>query len=186
MFLAALTSRSWVSPHNGHVHCRTDKSFVSGLRCLHREQSWLDGNVGDTMTACLPYQAALYSNCRRNSDQLASAMLLASLWFCCMFCTRRSSRQITWFSRISRVDSLCRKSSRALQIFSCSRATFNRAFSRFFPPGFRRERMRCQRFSFSSCFRRCRGFGIVSPVLRMANPFNPRSMPTALELGSKG
>ena len=43
--------------------------------------------------------------------------------FFCMFCTRKSSTHTTWFSRMRRVDSLCRKSFRQLAIFSWSLAT---------------------------------------------------------------
>jgi hypothetical protein len=67
MFLAALTSRSWVSPHTGHLHCRTDRSFVPVFRCPQQEQNWLYGKTDNTITTCLPYHFALYSNCR-NSD----------------------------------------------------------------------------------------------------------------------
>lgn len=41
--LAALTSRSWNTPHCGHVHSRTSRFLTSGLRYPQSWQSWLDG-----------------------------------------------------------------------------------------------------------------------------------------------
>ena len=69
------------------------------------------------------------------------------------FWTCKSSRQITWFSRISLVDSLCRKSFRQLATFLMQTghlqagpcASWNRPF-------FLRESIRCQRTSFCSYF----------------------------------
>lgn len=81
MFFAAFTSRSWIIPHFGQVHSRTDKSFVPDHCAPQAEQSWLEGKNRSTATTCFPYHAALYSNCRRNSPQLASEIAFASLRF---------------------------------------------------------------------------------------------------------
>jgi hypothetical protein len=58
-----------------------------------------------TLEMMRPYHFALYSNMETNIDQDASWMDFARLWFFTMFLTCRSSRQITWFLRISPVDS---------------------------------------------------------------------------------
>ena len=130
---AAFTSRSWHEPHSGHVHCRTCSGSF-GIVYPHSEQRLDDGNHLSIPTNSRPCQSALYSNCRRNSDQLASAMDLDRQRFCRMFETDRLSTAITWFSLTSRVDSLCRKSLRASAIFACRRATLVLAFLRRFEP----------------------------------------------------
>src|SRR5690606_20034644 len=148
------------------------------------EHSWLDGKVLPTLTMVLPYHSALYVSMLTNSDQDASAMDLARLWFFTMFLTCKSSKQITWFSRISLVDSLCRKSRRALTIFSWILATLILALCQLEPPFVRLERIRCQRANCCSYLRKnLEGFTFV-PSERMANSFKPRSIPTALFLST--
>lgn len=89
---AAFTSRSWIAPHSGQVHSRTFSGIVATVcpQSLHR---LLDGYQRSMPTSVRPYQCALYSNCRTNSDQLASLIDFARQRFFCML-------PITWFSRI--------------------------------------------------------------------------------------
>src|SRR5690606_13432313 len=60
MFLAALTSRSWVAPQ-GQVHCRTFSGMAS-CRAPHALHSLLLGDQRSTAITSRPYQAALYSS----------------------------------------------------------------------------------------------------------------------------
>ena len=126
-FRAAFTSRSWVAPHSGHVHCRTFNGIFA-MVYPQSEQRLDDGYHLSMPISSRPYQLALYSNCRTNSDQPASLIDLDKQRFFCMFDTDRLSTAITWFSFISRVESLCRKSLRESAIFACSLATFSLAF----------------------------------------------------------
>ena len=62
-----------------------------------------DGKKRSTVTTCFPYHCALYSNCRRNSPQLASEMDFARVWFFPMFFGAKSSDVIAnAFNPISR------------------------------------------------------------------------------------
>src|SRR5262249_1167412 len=60
-----------------------------------------------------------------------------------MFLTASDSTHTVWFSRMRRVVSLCALSRRWSAIRAGSRATFRRAFSRFFEPFCLRARFRC-------------------------------------------
>ena len=164
---AAFTSRSWIDPHSGHVHCRTFNG-IFGAVYPQSEQRLDDGYHLSMPTSSRPYHLALYSNCRRNSDQLASAMDFDRQRFFCMFDTDRLSTAITWFSFISRVDSLCRKSLRASAIFACTRATLSFAFSRRFDPLVFLASRRCSFASLFSYLRNVFGAATFSPVERMA------------------
>ena len=141
------------------------------------EQRLLEGYHLSMPISVRPYQRDLYSNCRTNSDQLASEILLARQWFFCMFFTANVSTAIVWFSRMSRVESLWRKSFRASTILACSRATLSRAFAlRLEPFCFRANRC-CNLANFFSCLRETLGAAIFSPVERIAKWVSPRSMP---------
>ena len=164
---AAFMSRSWIDPHSGHVHCRTFNG-IFGMVYPQSEQRLDDGNHLSMPTSSRPYQLALYSNCRRNSDQLASLMDLDRQRFFCMFDTDRLSTAITWFSFISRVESLCRKSLRESAIFACRRATLSFAFLRRFEPLVFLASRRCSFASFVSFLRNVFGDAIFSPLERMA------------------
>jgi hypothetical protein len=74
-------------------------------------------------TTVRPYQAALYWSWRSSSPQPTSAIALARCSFCSRFLTASDSTQTTWFSRMRRIVSLCRKSRRrsAMRAFrACS------------------------------------------------------------------
>ncbi|MEN9946405.1 MAG: hypothetical protein RLZZ293_791 [Pseudomonadota bacterium] len=79
------------------------------------------------MAIVRPYQLALYSNWRVNSLQIASDITLDSLRLPSIPAMFKSSRLITWFSLISLLDNLCKKSLRLSDILLCSRATLSRA-----------------------------------------------------------
>jgi hypothetical protein len=106
MFFAAFTSRSWVVPQS-HVHSRTLSGILS-CKVPQTEHSLEEGNQRSIAITSRPYHRALYSSMLRNSDQAASLMARARLPFFTMFRTARSSITIVWFSRTSRVVSLCR------------------------------------------------------------------------------
>ncbi|SEA98583.1 hypothetical protein SAMN05660964_03049 [Thiothrix caldifontis] len=117
MLCAAFTSRSWVAPHSGHSHSRTSSGIVS-LTNPQQEQRLLDGKNRPISTYVLPAQADLYSSCRVNSPQPASAMCLARFGFLTMFFTARFSTQITWFSLTNLRDNWCKLSERQSVIFA--------------------------------------------------------------------
>src|SRR5437879_4083449 len=106
MLYAALMSRSWQTPQPGQTHSRTSRVRMSRLypQALH---VLLVASHRSMMTTVRPYHAALYSSCRRISPHPTSLMALARQWFLSMPATCKSSRQITWFSRISLVVTLC-------------------------------------------------------------------------------
>ena len=130
---AALMSRSWIVPHSWQVHSRTFKGIFLTV-WPQSEQRLLLGYQRSMPTSSRPYHSDLYSNCRTNSDQLASAIDLARLWFFCMLLTASVSMAITWFSFTNRVESLWRKSLRESAILACSFATFSFAFLRLAEP----------------------------------------------------
>src|SRR5699024_5249461 len=132
MLIAAFTSRSWVTPHS-HVHVRTFSGSFS-WSFPQAEHSLEEGKNRSMATSSRPYQLALYSNMVRSSVQDASEIARASLPFLTRLRTERSSITTTWFSRTSRVDSLCRKSCRRSVMRACTRATFLRALARFALP----------------------------------------------------
>src|SRR5450755_488122 len=175
---AALMSRSWLTPHSGHVQSRISKPMLPTIcpQSLHR---LLEGYQRSMPISVRPYHFALYSSCRTNSDQPESPIDLARQWFFCILLTARVSTAITWFSLISRVESLCRKSLRVSSIFACSRATFSLALARFFVVlsllWFIR---RCSLARLLSFFRNAFGEAIFSPVERIAKWVRPRSIPT--------
>src|SRR5699024_11643128 len=111
MFFAALTSRSCRAPQ-AHVHERTCSGF-GPVTVPQVEHNWDEGNQRSITTTLRPYQSALYSTIDRNSFHAASAMLRLSPALYrppadAMPLTDRSSITTVWFSRTSRVESLCR------------------------------------------------------------------------------
>src|ERR1700722_7368934 len=117
MFFAALTSRSWTTPHSGHVHIRTSSDRESRI-CPQSKQRLEEGYHLSILTRFLPYHAALYSSWDTNSLQPTSLIALLSFGFLTMFLTARLSTQIVWFSRIRRVESFCEKSRRRSVIWA--------------------------------------------------------------------
>ena len=95
------------SEQRGQVHSLTC-SGSAGITYPHAEQVLLDGWNRSITTRSRPYQAHLYSSCPRNWFQAASDIARARQWFLTMLRTDRSSITIAWFSRTSRVVSLCR------------------------------------------------------------------------------
>ena len=104
-------------------------------------------------------------------------MDLARLPFLSMFFTASVSVAIVWFSRISRVLSLCVKSLLVSAIFACMRATFSFAFDLFLEPRCFLARRRCNFTSFFSFFLNTLGAAIFSPVDSTAKWVSPRSIP---------
>src|SRR6476646_9029083 len=98
-------------PHSGQVHSRTS-SVKESRTCPQSKQRLLDGYHRSILTRVRPYHSALYSNWDTNSDHPTSLIALESFSFLTMFLTANDSTQIVWFSRIIRVESLCRKSRR--------------------------------------------------------------------------
>ena len=177
MLRAAFMSRSWTTPHSGHVHPRTFNGSdpIVYPQSLHR---LLDGYHRSIPINVRPYQSALYSSCLTNSAQLASEIDFARQWFFCMLLTAKLSTAITWFSFISRVESLWRKSFRASEILAWIRATFIFAFARLAEPFCFFASRRCSLASLASFLRKVLGDAIFSPVERIAKCVNPRSIPT--------
>lgn len=114
---AALMSRSCSVSHSGQAHDRTS----SGIDSETNPQQWQrfdDGKNRSISTYTLPDQLALYSSCRVNSPQLASAICFANFGFLIMFLTARFSAQITWFSLTNLWDNLCKLSNRQSEILA--------------------------------------------------------------------
>lgn len=177
MLRAAFMSRSWITPHSGQVHSLILKGSDSMVypQSLHR---LLDGYQRSMPINVRPYQSALYSNCLTKSDQLASEIDFARQWFFCMLLTARLSMAITWFSFISRVESLWIKSFRASVILAWSRATLSLVLARFAEPFIFFANRLCNLASLASFLRNVFGDDTFSPVDRMAKCVSPRSIPT--------
>lgn len=164
---AALMSRSWTLPHSEHVHSRAFKGMAFAV-CPQSAHRLLLGYQRSIPISSRPCQLALYSSCRTNSDQPASLIDFDRQRLFCMLLTSRLSMAITWFSFISRVESLCRKSLRESAILACNRATFNLALRRFAEPFCFFASLRCSFASLLSFLRNVLGEATFSPVERMA------------------
>jgi len=133
MFLVAFTSRSCSVPQTEHFHRRTERFFLDP-RSPQVEHLWDVGSQQETTRNALPYSSALYSRSILNVRQPASAIALESLRFFTIPDTFRSSMQTTWFLRINRVPSLCRKSRRLSETMAWALATCRRALAKRFEP----------------------------------------------------
>src|SRR5699024_4790265 len=122
MLQAAKISLSCVVPQDLQVHSLSD-SFKS-LLITPQEQVLLDGANCPIRRMFLPYQSALYSNIVTKVDQLASLIACAKLWFLTIFFTAKVSSAIVWFSLMSLLESLCKKSFLLFTTSSCSLASF--------------------------------------------------------------
>ena len=145
MLILALVSLSCFVWHSGHSHLRIARFFTSGFLNPQQEHVWLLGYIVGTFTMSFPYQTDLYVSISKNLDHDAEPMCCASLWLRIMFFTFKSSMQMVWFSRISFVDSFCKKSFLWLVIFSWTKATLTRCLLRFFEPFSLRDNFRCSR-----------------------------------------
>ena len=96
IFIAAFVSLSCHVWHVSHCQRRTDKDIFSTT--APQEEHVFEVLRADTFWKSLPCHADLYSNCLMNSPQLASAMLLARLWFFIIFGICNCSTVIAWFS----------------------------------------------------------------------------------------
>lgn len=181
MLLAARTSRSCVRPHS---QVQTRSLSLSDRLILPQVQSLLDGSNRPILMTVLPYQDALYSSCRTNSDQLASEIARASRRFFTNPATFRSSIATAWFSRITLEDSLCRKSLRWFRIFSCASATRIRCLLRFLLPFFLRSIRRCSCANLFCDALRNRGLPNFSPLLNVAKWDRPKSIPSTSLYGN--
>ena len=155
--MAALMSLSRTVEQLLQVHSRSF-SCSSLLMFPQFEQVLLDGAKRPIRRIFLPYQSALYSNIETKVDQLASLIACAKLWFLTIFFTDNVSKHIVWFSRISCVETLCKKSLRLFTTSSCSLASF---FLVRLPLCF--EYLRCTYFNLLCALRRYFGFSKTSP-----------------------
>lgn len=89
---AALTSRSCFLSHSRQIHEQTSSSIDSETN-PQQWQRFDEGRNRSISIYTLPAHLALYSNCRVNSPQLASAMGFASFGFLIMFFTARFLRE---------------------------------------------------------------------------------------------
>src|SRR5207302_10830391 len=103
-FFAALRSRSWTTPHSGHVHLRTSSGKESRI-CPQSKQRLEEGYHLSILTRVRPYHVALYSSCLTNSLHPTSEMAFARQWFFTIFLTCKLSMQTTWFSRTIFIES---------------------------------------------------------------------------------
>jgi hypothetical protein len=117
IFRLALISRSWCVPQFGQSHSLILNSNLSTI-CPQLPQRLELGNHRSIFTKVRPYHLALYSSCLTISPHAASLITRASLGFLTMFLTAKSSTTIVWFSRISRIVSLCRWSLRPSEILA--------------------------------------------------------------------
>ncbi len=100
MTRAAFTSRSWTAPQR-HTHSLMLSGSFSAI-VPHAEQVLLLGYHRSIAITSRPYQSALYSNWRRNSDHDASDIALASEWLRTMLRTDRSSMTTVCFRASAR------------------------------------------------------------------------------------
>src|SRR5690554_233099 len=176
MLQAALTSRSKTAEQLPQAHSRS-LSVSSLLIVPQFEQVFDDGAKHPIRRMFLPYQSALYSNIDTKVDQLASLIACAKLWFLIMFFTANVSKQIVWFSRISLVEVLCKKSCLWFAIFSCNIATRLFAFFLLELPFCFFEALRCNTFNLCIELRKNFGLSITSPSLVTAKSLIPKSTP---------
>ena len=163
MLIAAFMSLSWIVEQLGHDHCRIDRSVTAVFLYPQQLHSWLLGKNLSILMSWRLYHCALYDKYATNFDQLTSLIALANLWFLTMLLTCRFSMQIvSWFLIIS-VDSLCKKSFRWLDTFSCCLANSILAFSLFLDPGSVLEYCLCNFINFRSDSCKNFGFSTFSP-----------------------
>ena len=176
MFIAALRSRSCSTPHFGHFHCRTFKSFTCRFFSPQQWHSWLDAKNLSTSTINVPNLFASYFNILTKSLNAKSEIfLLQSL---CIAFTFKSSMHIVSYSMQSFRASLKWKSCLWFAAFLWSRARCNRARRRLFEPfRFLENSRNALAISFAFC---AKNSGLVTsfPSDAVKNFFNPKSKPT--------
>ena len=91
--------------------------------------------------------------------------------------TASDSTHTVWFSRMRRVVSLCRPSSRWSAILAWIRATLRRAFSRFLRPFLLAGEVLCAVFDRRWLRAKCLGLAIFSPVESVTSAETPMSNP---------
>ena len=128
IFLAALISLQLCTPHCMQLTVLADKSSFPHLN-LQTEHTWLVGSHRSIITRSLPNFIALFEHIDLNSLQPACPMDLLNRRFLIMPFMFKSSRAITWFSIITLVDSLCKKSFLKSLCLACNFATAKRAAS---------------------------------------------------------
>jgi hypothetical protein len=111
MFLAAFTSLSWVFPQKRQVHSLTESSFFPPI-WPQLEQRCEVGSQREITLKSRPYISDLASNIVLKLRQPKSEIARDNLRFLSIPDVFKSSSTIVWFSRMSRVDSLCKKSVR--------------------------------------------------------------------------
>ena len=171
MFMAAFISRSKTVEQLLQVHSRS-LSVSSLLIVPQLEQVFDDGSNLPIFRMFLPYQSALYSNIDTKVDHPASLIACAKLCFLTIFFTAKVSSAIVWFSLMSLLETLCKKSLRLFTTSSCSLASF---FLVRLPLCF--ECLRCTYFNLLCALRRYLGFSNTSPSEVIAKSLIPKSIP---------
>ena len=90
-FSAALMSRSCSVSHSGQTHTRTSSGIDSETNPQQKHRL-LEGKNLSISTYTRPAQLALYSSCRVNYPQLASAICFANFGFLIMFFTEKGCK----------------------------------------------------------------------------------------------
>ena len=178
MFSEAFLSRSFTEPQLAQVHSLSfsvSKWFVAphGLHIFDDASNWPQRKIFE------PYHNALYSINVLNLPIAMSLNACASLWFAIMFFAFKVSRQTVWFSLTNFFVTLCKKSFLWLLTFSCCFARAIRALFLLILPFTFLLTFLCNCFNLFNDFRRCFGFSICSPLLKVANVLIPKSTPTA-------
>src|SRR5690606_30203555 len=180
-------SLSFIEPQL--LHSQTLSDNFKSLLIIPHSQVFELGAKRPIRKMFLPYQSALYSSIVTKVDQLTSVIACAKLWFLTIFFTANVSKQIVWFSRISLVEILCKKSCLWFVIFSYNTATRLFAFFLLLLPFCFLEALRCNTFNLSIELRKNFGFSITSPSLVTAKSLIPKSIPIVLSsvtLGFEG
>ena len=182
MLRAALTSRSWRRPAAArplpHVQrqSRRGRLRTPNTPSTRGTSGRRPPGRGRTTGTCTPPWSAAPAT-------PASEMARASEWLASMLRTCRSSITTAWFSRTSRVVSLCRWSRRRSVIRACTRATCRRAFSRFADPRCVRASARCARASRTRSRPLVARVGDLLPAGQGDQDVTPASIPTTASRG---
>lgn len=185
MFLAAQISRSSTAPQEGQAH-----SLSASVRSLfiypHSQQVFeLGSNVPICINRLLRH-SHLYFNILSKAPHPQSAIDWASRWFLSIFATCKFSIHTMSCCLVIASDTLCRKSYRWFDIFSCSLATLRRKTSRLLLPFCLRLKRLCSHFILSKDFRRYLGLSYFCPSEVTIKDLIPKSMPMVLLLSLMG
>jgi hypothetical protein len=80
MFRAALTSRSWLTPHSEHTHCLTPSDLTPrGPLLAEQPEHVTVENLSETISTTVPWLMPLYDSMVFNAEWLASYNDFATL-----------------------------------------------------------------------------------------------------------